>query len=196
VILVSTTPPGATVPRNRFSVEREEKIAEIIDVAARQLEEGGMSALSVAAIARELGLAHNAIRWYFPTRDHLLVAAVRRLLERVITQKPPAAGGAREQAVWFADELHRHAALRAAIHERAQSSDVVESFVAEFKELLRGLVAIWMFSDRSRRGVEVETFLAAVEGATLIDDTGERNAVVRCAFDAFEPPDHSVERAR
>ena len=78
------------MPRNRPNIDRDDKIGEIVDVAARQLADGGLAALSVAAIGRELGLAHNAIRWYFPSRDDLVVAAVRRLLEQVVAEKPPA----------------------------------------------------------------------------------------------------------
>ena len=175
------------MPSTRSNVDRDVKVAQIVEVAAGQLERGGVSALSVAAIARELGIAHNAIRWYFRTRDDLLVAAVRRLLERVVARKPPRSRGPREQAVWFADQLHRYASLRAAVHERAQSSDVVRAFVDEFHELLRGIVAIWLLGDRSARNIEVDTFLAVVEGATLLPDDTQRRAVVRCAFDALAP---------
>jgi AcrR family transcriptional regulator len=180
-----TSAESGTVPKNRSSVDREAKVSEILDLAAAQLETGGISELSVAAISRELGIAHNAIRWYFPTRDDLLVAAVRRLLERVVAKKPPASHGAREQAVWFAHQLHRHAALRAAVHERAESSENVRRFVEEFQDLLRGMVAIWLLGDRSARTVEVDTFLAALEGATLLSDASQRRDVVRCAFDAL-----------
>jgi len=50
---------------------------EILALAQARLREGGYEALSVAALARELGLAQNAIYWYFPSKDHLFVATNR-----------------------------------------------------------------------------------------------------------------------
>ena len=175
------------MPRNRQDVDREEKVSAIVAVAARQLKQGGVAALSVAGIARELGLAHNAIRWYFPTRDELLVAAMRHLVGHLVARKPTASKDPRQKAVWFADQLYRHAALRAAVYERARSSEVVADFMREFQEALRGLVALLLTGDRSRRSVAIDAFLAALEGALLIDDAEQRAAVVTCAFDAFAP---------
>src|SRR5437588_7427603 len=156
-----------------------------MDIAVRQLEESGLDGGSVAGIARELGIAHNAIRWYFPTRDELVVAAMRVLLQRVIAKKPPPSQGPRQKVVWFAEQLHRYASLRSALYERARSSTVVATFMEEFQELLRGMVAIWLTGDRSRRSIKIEAFLASLDGAVLIADPRERAAVVRCAYDAF-----------
>jgi AcrR family transcriptional regulator len=59
------------VPTARERV-RAELTAEIVDAARRQLAEVGAAALSLRAVARELGMASSAVYRYFPSRDDLL----------------------------------------------------------------------------------------------------------------------------
>src|SRR5204863_259943 len=115
------------VPRNRAEIARADKLDEIVDAARERLVLGGYGALSVADIARQLGLAQNAIYWYFPTKDHLLVAAVERILHDVLERKPKR-GTAVARVVWFAEQLHEFQALRLTIRERAQQSEAVAAF--------------------------------------------------------------------
>ncbi len=58
-------------PRQRA---RERTMAEIRDLAWRQVEEQGAASLSLRAIARELGVVSSAIYRYVPSRDELLTA--------------------------------------------------------------------------------------------------------------------------
>ena len=55
---------------------RVELTAAILDSARDQLAGGGASALSLRAIARELGMASSAIYRYFPSRDALLTQLI------------------------------------------------------------------------------------------------------------------------
>jgi len=55
---------------------RAELIQEIKDQARRQVAEAGASALSLRAVARELGMVSSAIYRYFPSRDELLTALI------------------------------------------------------------------------------------------------------------------------
>jgi AcrR family transcriptional regulator len=63
-------PPGA---RARV---RAELTREIADVARRHLASDGAAALSLRAVARELGMASSAVYRYFPSRDDLLTALI------------------------------------------------------------------------------------------------------------------------
>jgi AcrR family transcriptional regulator len=65
----------APVPTARERV-RAELTAEITDAARRQLAEVGASALSLRAVARELGMASSAVYRYFPSRDDLLTRLI------------------------------------------------------------------------------------------------------------------------
>jgi AcrR family transcriptional regulator len=63
------------VPTVRERV-RAEVTSEITDAARRQLAEVGAAALSLRAVARELGMASSAVYRYFPSRDDLLTRLI------------------------------------------------------------------------------------------------------------------------
>jgi AcrR family transcriptional regulator len=128
------------VPRNRADVSREEKLDEIVEAARDRLVDGGYSALSVADLARQLGLAQAAIYWYFPTKDHLLVAAVDRILKDILERKPRR-GTAVTRVLWFAEQLHEFQDLRLTIRERAARAEVVAAFERDVVSLFRVMLA-------------------------------------------------------
>ncbi|WP_205709127.1 WHG domain-containing protein [Kineococcus siccus] len=65
--------PAVPTARERA---RRELTADILEAARRQLAASGAAALSVRAVARELGLASSALYRYFATRDELLTALI------------------------------------------------------------------------------------------------------------------------
>jgi hypothetical protein len=113
------------LPKTRPTESRDAKIIEILEVAEQRLRDGGYEALSVAAIARQLGLAQNTIYWYFPSKDELFVATMRRMLEQITARKPSKQVGKVEQILWFTDQFQVLSHLRGAISERARKSPVV-----------------------------------------------------------------------
>lgn len=133
-------------------------MAEIVLAAERRLEEGGYEAMSVAAIARELGLAQNAIYWYFPSKDDLFVAALRQMLRDIAARKPSRKVGDIQRILWFADQLELLSGLRGAMNERAQTSEVVADFVEELDALLSR-----MLSNVLRNRVPQKDLATAVE---------------------------------
>ena len=62
-----------TAIRDRF---RAQMVDEIKQIALRQLAEGGAQALSVNAIAKELGVSGPALYRYFANRDALLTELI------------------------------------------------------------------------------------------------------------------------
>jgi AcrR family transcriptional regulator len=80
--------PGA--PKGARARVRAELTREIKDVARRQLAESGAAALSLRAVARDLGMVSSAVYRYFPSRDELLTALIVDAYEAV--------GGAAEKA--------------------------------------------------------------------------------------------------
>jgi AcrR family transcriptional regulator len=65
---------GATLTARERA--RAELVTEIKDAARRQLGEVGAPALSLRAVARDLGMVSSAIYRYFPSRDDLLSALI------------------------------------------------------------------------------------------------------------------------
>jgi AcrR family transcriptional regulator len=65
-----------TVPRAARDRARAEITEEIKAVARRHLAEQGSAALSLRAVAREVGMVSSAVYRYFPSRDDLLTALI------------------------------------------------------------------------------------------------------------------------
>ena len=154
------------MPRTRQAVSREDKVDEIVQSAERRLRAGGYDALSVAGIARELGLAQNAIYWYFPSKDHLFVAALESMLRDIAARKPSGEVGEVERILWFTDQFEALSGLRAAMSDRARSSEVVADFVERLDALLSRMLsnALRSHVPEAELPMAVETFRATVEG--------------------------------
>ncbi|GAA1368552.1 TetR/AcrR family transcriptional regulator [Streptomyces beijiangensis] len=67
-------PPAA--PQSRRERLRAETSAEIKDIALKLLGEGGPDAISLRAIAREMGMTAGAIYGYYENRDTLVTALI------------------------------------------------------------------------------------------------------------------------
>jgi len=155
------------MPRTRAAESRDDKMSEILDAAEGRLREGGYEALSVAAMARELGLAQNAIYWYFPSKDELFVATLNRMLEKIAARKPSKRVGELERILWFTDQLEVVSGLRGAMNDRARSSPVVAAFVEQLDALLSRMLSNVLRGHLRERDLSlaVEAFRATVDGA-------------------------------
>ena len=67
---------GMNAGRTARERARAELTQEIKDEARRQLASSGADALSLRAVARELGMVSSALYRYFPSRDDLLTALI------------------------------------------------------------------------------------------------------------------------
>lgn len=154
------------MPKTRPAESRDDKMNEILTAAEGRLREGGYQALSVAAIARELGLAQNAIYWYFPSKDELFVATMNRMLEKIATRKPSKKVGELERILWFTDQFQALSGLRPAMNDRARSSPVVASFVEQLDALLSKMLSnvLREYIPAGELPLAVESFRATVDG--------------------------------
>jgi AcrR family transcriptional regulator len=154
------------MPRTRVQQSRQTKVDEILSASERRLLEGGFDALSVADIARELGIAQNAVYWYFPSKDHLFVATLERILQDVVARKPSHRQSDVNRILWFTDQFQTLSDLRAAMNDRARVSPVVAEFVenldALLSRMLSGVLSNHVPADQLP--LAVDTFRATVEG--------------------------------
>ncbi|MFF0451942.1 TetR/AcrR family transcriptional regulator [Nocardia africana] len=67
----------STAAPTRRERRRWETAAEIKEVALRLMADGGPAAITLRAIAREMGMTANAVYSYFATRDDLITALIR-----------------------------------------------------------------------------------------------------------------------
>ena len=124
------------MPRNRSGIARDVKVDEIVDAACARLVDGGYGSLSMAALARDLGLAQAAVYWYFPTKDDLFVAAVERILHGVLDRKSRG-GAVVDRVLWIAERLHEFQDLRMTMRDRARVSETVARFESDVNALFR-----------------------------------------------------------
>jgi AcrR family transcriptional regulator len=168
------------MPRNRHERAREEKSAEIVAIAQRLFLESGYEGTTMAAIAREAGIAPNVVHWYFATKDELFVAALDALqveslaeLEtRFVAQAIPGEEERELEALLTEFVCGRLAMyeLIATLHERSRSSPVVARFHDQthrrYADHLGRAVARCRIPKPERKLV-VETLILALEGLVM-----------------------------
>lgn len=94
-------------PRARY---REQTRAEIKQAALRQLADGGVAALALTRIAKEMGLSGPALYRYFASRDDLLNALIRDAYDDAATAMGAAAARSGAAAHGPRERLHALAA--------------------------------------------------------------------------------------
>jgi AcrR family transcriptional regulator len=109
--MTTTGPAAPRTARERF---RRQMTAEIKDVARRHLADSGAAALSLRAVARDVGLVSSAVYRYFPSRDDLLTALIVDAYDAVGEAAERA-----EEATAGAPVGERWAALAAAVRDWA-----------------------------------------------------------------------------
>jgi AcrR family transcriptional regulator len=154
------------MPKRRDDIDRQEKTRQILDAATAHLLAGGYDGLSVAALARDIGIAQNAVYWYFASKDALVIAAVERLLIDIVSRKPPASRGLEHQVLWFVDQLAELAGIRAALVQRAQASALVATFVDDMNNRLYQLMRHALEPHVAPKELDdaARAFLATVQG--------------------------------
>src|SRR4051812_42457523 len=164
--ILSASQDRRAMPKRRDDVDRDQKTREILDAATAQLLAGGYEGLSVAALARDLGIAQNAVYWYFPSKDALVVAAIEELLLDIVSRKPPASRGLEHQVLWFVDQLAELADIRAALAHRARVSGLVATFVDDMNSRLYRLMRHALQPHVAAKELDdaSQAFLATVQG--------------------------------
>ena len=173
------------MPRTRPDFTRDEKVTEIVDAARTRLLDGGYESLSIVGSARALGLAQNAVYWYFPTKDHLFVAAVDRILHEVLSRKPRH-GSSLSRVLWFAERLYEFQDLRVTMRDRARTSEVVARYEDDVVALLRALLAgaLTGLVEDARLDDTVDAVLSLCEGVLLHDlGRARRRRVIELGYE-------------
>ena len=118
---IAASEPGGGAMRDRFRAQVRD---EVKAVALRQLAEGGPQALSVNAIAKELGVSGPALYRYFANREDLLDALVldayadlAQALGEAVASSPRRSPPSRLRALahayrhWAVEQPHRYRLL-------------------------------------------------------------------------------------
>ncbi len=164
---------------NRPDRSRDEKTAEILQIARRLFLERGYAGTTIAAIAREAGIATNVVHWYFATKDELFVAVLDAIqsedLEEAAARLSRSAPGREGEDleelltdfVWR--RLDRYGLL-ATLHERSHHSPVMAAFherAHERYEQALGQAIERLRIPASERKLVVDALVTAVEGLVM-----------------------------
>ena len=167
------------MPRNRPDRSREEKAAEIVAIAQRLFLANGYDGTTMAAIAREAGIATNVVHWYFATKDELFVAVMEALqsadlaeAEARLARSPTRRAPKDVETVlteFVCRRLDRHG-LIATLHERSHHAPVIAAFHERahqrYAEGLGAAIDRFAIPPAERRLV-VDALITAVEGLLL-----------------------------
>lgn len=106
-----------SIHRTARDIARDEISRAILATGRRQLGEVGPSALSLRAVARELGMASSAVYRYFPSRDDLLTALVVQIYNELADTLEAADGAVARRA----DFTGRWLRLATGLHDWARA---------------------------------------------------------------------------
>lgn len=191
------------MPRNNQHIDRAEKVDTILDAADELLLRDGYDATTMAAIARAAGVASNALYWYFPGKDDLLAAVLKRRLERAAaatrlnTEEPFQA-----RAMSALAELDKVATLTSTVHERAKHSPAVAEAHQAFHDLLSAHTTAGLKSaglSDADASMAAAAIIAMIEGIHLHEherDSDHRNQLVGWFIQRLTATTPSTVRSR
>jgi AcrR family transcriptional regulator len=169
------------MPATRPDLDRDIKRAEVLDAAETLLLRDGYDNTAMAAIARAARVANNSVYWYFPSKDDLLAAVLRRRQERALAEAADlATSSLQERVLALLAQLDQVANLTAAVHERASHNPAVAEMHQAFhataeRELAKG------FRDAGLRPRDARpaaaAIMAMIEGIHLHEEN--RDPVAR-----------------
>ncbi|MEV6973168.1 TetR/AcrR family transcriptional regulator [Kitasatospora sp. NPDC093806] len=129
------------MPRNRQQIPKAEREALLVESAWELFATRGYKGTSLAEVGEAAGVAANAVRWYFPTKDDLFAAALERLFlrERERVETDPAIGGdPRRQLVAFLVDLEAHRGLHREAYDRMGEAPALADAYSRMQEWLEG----------------------------------------------------------
>ena len=131
------------MPKNHRHVDAEVKKEQIERAAAELFMEQGYESTSMAAIARDAGIATNTIYWYYPSKDDLLLAVLNKLVAEGLQQMAASTDLAPVERVMTLMELFEGAgALMNVVHSRLAHSQPVKEWHEGFHAMMENMIAM------------------------------------------------------
>ena len=118
------------MPRNRQQIPRAEREQEILRHARALFAERGYGSVSVAAVAKAIGVAPTAIHWYFPTKDDLLAAVWESIFadaRTTVEKDPERSGDPRAELLGLLAIMEPYRRMHRETYERMEHSDAVRA---------------------------------------------------------------------
>lgn len=122
------------MPRNNQTTPRVEREAAIVDQAVELFKANGYRGTSIAAVGKAAGIASAAVLWYFPTKDDLFAAALRRIFDDAresIESDQDATADPRDELAAALELLAPYRHLHREAYQRMESSEAVRKVYEE-----------------------------------------------------------------
>ena len=172
------------MPANKPRQDREEKRAELLAAARRLFVENGYEDTSMAALAKEAGVAGNTIYWYFADKDDVLLAVLDAVLgDALADYEQVAAAPLEDQLIWVLQRLQQMHRLVTTVHSRAAHSPAIDQWHNGFHAVNEGMFrAVLEQTGVDHDGIEAEIKIGvfAIEGLLSHQlDEAEQQAICR-----------------
>jgi AcrR family transcriptional regulator len=131
------------VAQNRRGIPREERLDSVVAAARHRFETLGYKGTSIGDVARDVGVNTGSIHWYFPSKDDLFAAVLRRIAEesRASVDADLASGVAPMDAlVRFLTSAERYRGIHVDAHDRVAESSAVSDVHDELHQWLDELL--------------------------------------------------------
>lgn len=171
------------MPANRRPRARAEKRDEIVTSARRLFVDNGYDDTALSKIAADAGVTANTVYWYFPDKDHLLVAVLEELLiEALARYKPMAQRPLADKIMFVVEELSAMRNLVDTVHSRRAASPVIDRWHSNFHAMADALTRADLPPDDADAASHIIAFV--VEGLlTHPDNEAEQRAIIDLLVD-------------
>ncbi|MCZ4551349.1 TetR/AcrR family transcriptional regulator [Gordonia rubripertincta] len=171
------------MPANRRPRARAEKRDEIVASARRLFVDNGYDDTALSKIAADAGVTANTVYWYFPDKDHVLVAVLEELLAEAMARYEPVAQRPLADKIMFAvEELSAMRNLVDTVHSRRASSPVIDHWHNTFHTMADTLTRADLPADDAGPASHIIAFV--VEGLlTHPGDETERREIIELLVD-------------
>ncbi len=158
--------------------------AILVDALIAVVVERGLDAVSIRSVARAAGVSIGTVQYYFATKDDLLLAAYRHVIDEVTARAREIAASDPEPAEYIRSLLHellplddrRRATLLVAIAftaRSAHSSQLTELYTGGYHALTEAIAsALRRAADSGQAEPGIDAVLASRQAVALADGLG------------------------
>ena len=122
-------------------MDRDAKVEQVLYAAEAIARTRGLRELSIADVARSLGLSANSVYWYFPSRDDLWIAVVERIGATAFAAKPRASPSWDRQVLWLVDRLAELYPMVALLQDHARQSTRLAAYHRQLRDRIQAHLA-------------------------------------------------------
>jgi len=193
--------------KRRIDEIGDESRRRILDAAEELFAERGYERTSFVEIAERSGISRGSIPWHFANKEGLVVAVVRRALERRAMESHSVENGDVTAVLEDIKQwMHQPTAsmLYTLMAQALSTEGEIRDRFVEFHRQSRGqLAALLKTAGTDRRGAEPEVFAAVINGALLglhlqwtVDPSVDLDAALDTLARLIDRREPSVRRRR